>query len=46
MYNVETKAWTNTTEIVQRGGNLAAATIAAGRYALFAGGTGFAGGTS
>jgi len=40
MYNVDTKAWTNSTEIVQRGGNLAAATIAAGRYALFAGGTG------
>lgn len=40
MYNVHTRQWTNSTEIVSRGGNLAAATIAAGRYALFMGGTG------
>ena len=40
MYNVRTKQWTNSTDIVNRGGNLAAATIDAGRYALFMGGTG------
>jgi hypothetical protein len=40
MYNVHTKQWTNRSDIVNRGGNLAAATIASGRYALFVGGTG------
>ena len=40
MYNVRTKKWSNCTDIVNRGGNLAAATIAEGRYALFMGGTG------
>jgi hypothetical protein len=40
VYNVHTKQWTNHSDIVNRGGNLAAATIGNGRYALFMGGTG------